>query len=123
MKDEYIKLEGNEKIPEYNLPEGSERCLRYNENKPQLSYLLLGREAIQGEAKVWMAGSAKYERANWLKGAPLTEVMDSLLRHLTAFANGEDNDPESGLPHVDHVMCNARMLSQFYHTRKDMDDR
>lgn len=101
----------------------TKKCLRYNEGKPKLSYCLLGAASIIGEAKVWELGEGKYERANWLKCAPYTEVADSLLRHLTAFLNGEDLDAESGLPHADHVLTNARMLSQSFHTRKDLDDR
>lgn len=100
-----------------------DKCERKNEGKPKLSYCDLGREVIEGEARVWEFGSKKYARGNWLKGAPYTESADSLRRHLIAFLNGEDLDKETGLPHVDHIVCCAKILSNAFHTRTDLDDR
>ena len=45
------------------------------------------------------------------------------LRHLAAFQRGEDLDPESGLPHLAHAMCNLRMLTLYSRTYKEGDDR
>jgi len=36
---------------------------------------------------------------------------------------GEDNDPESKLSHVGHILCNAMFLSYMSIFRKDLDDR
>ena len=36
---------------------------------------------------------------------------------------GEDNDPESGLPHLGHIQCNALFLSWMMEHRPDLDDR
>ena len=33
------------------------------------------------------------------------------MRHLNAWRAGQDNDPESGLSHIDHVLANAAMLA------------
>jgi hypothetical protein len=100
-----------------------DKALRYNSGKPQLSYNLLGKEAIEGECRVWEYGGKKYSRGNWLKGTKWTEAADSLLRHLTSFLNGVDIDEESQQNHVDHVVCCAKILSNSYYTRKDLDDR
>jgi len=97
--------------------------LRHNEGKPQLSYVMLGKEVAAGEAAVWQRGAQKYARGNWLKGMSWVSSSDSLLRHITAFLNGEDLDPETGLPHVDHIVCSAKILSNSYHTRPELDDR
>jgi len=108
------------------------KCLRYNKGKAKLSYNLLGPEAQEGEAMVWETGNVKYFRGNWKDGAPWTEAMDSLLRHTMALLNGDDLDvnkngeadeSHSGLPHADHLICCAKIISQSYHTRKDLDDR
>lgn len=101
----------------------SENGQRHNEGKPVLSFNLLSREVNEGEARVWEAGAKKYDRGNWLKGQSLTTAADSLLRHITALLNGEDTDPESRLPHVDHIVTSAKILAQSFHTREDLDDR
>lgn len=101
----------------------SEKGKRYNKGKPKLSYNALGKEANEGAARIWEYGATKYERGNWLKGMPYTEAVDSLMRHLEAFLDGEDNDLESGLPHVDHIQTCAKILAQSVHTRPDLDDR
>ena len=104
-------------------PEGTGRALRYNTNKPELSYVLTYPEALKTLSAVQTYGATKYARGNYLLGSNWTQYVDSLLRHLTAFYAGEDIDPESGQPHTGHVLFNAMMLAQMFETRKDLDDR
>ena len=86
---------------------------RFNSGKSQLSYMLDCDVAMHGMCAVFASGAEKYDRCNWKKGLDPVEIMDSLLRHLMAYRNGEVVDPESGLPHVDHITCNAVFLATF----------
>lgn len=98
-------------------------AIRFNGGKPQLSMVLEARNALIGAARVMEYGATKYPRSNWRKGLHATKLIDSMMRHLTAFAAGETIDPESGLPHVDHLLCNALFLSETMVSHPEMDDR
>ena len=97
--------------------------MRFNDGKPQLNYILTAPHAVKGLSQVFEFGAKKYARNNWQKGLKITEVMDSLLRHLMAYQNGEEVDSDSGLKHVHHITWNALILAEMAETRKDMDDR
>lgn len=60
---------------------------------------------------------------NWKLGLSYVEVSESLKRHLFAFLEGEDDDGESKISHVGHILCNAMFLSYMFLFRKDLDDR
>jgi hypothetical protein len=94
---------------------------RFNEGKPRLG--LLSPWALKGLAEVLTYGERKYNAWNWAKGLSYLATVDSLQRHLQAFLQGEAVDPESGLPHVDHLQANAMFLSHFVHTKTGTDDR
>lgn len=101
----------------------SEQAQRHNAGKPQLSYLLDAPHAMNAVCRVLEFGAEKYARNNWKKGMPWSSIMDSLLRHLMALKAGEDLDPESGLPHVGHILCNAVFLAEYFELRPEFDDR
>lgn len=84
---------------------------------------LMGVKALLGLSKVLAFGAAKYDDDNWRHGMAWRRVADALLRHLLAWLGGEDVDPDSGLPHIDHLLCNAMFLSEYYHTKTGVDDR
>ena len=94
---------------------------RFNDAKPDLSLIPLC--TLEDEARVWMHGRAKYAAWNWAKGMPWSVPYACALRHLAAWHRGETLDPESGLPHLAHVMCNLRMLTLYAQTYPEGDDR
>lgn len=94
---------------------------RYNEGK--LKWNLVSYKALEPMVRVLMFGAQKYSSWNWSKGLKYTEICDSLQRHLNAFLQGENDDPESKLHHVGHILCNGMFLSYMFLFRKDMDDR
>lgn len=95
--------------------------LRYNEGK--LRYDLLHPVATEGIVKVLTKGAKKYEPRNWERGMSWTSVLSSMKRHIAAFEQGEDFDPETGCLHMDHVQCNAHFISAFYKIYPQGDDR
>lgn len=74
-------------------------------------------------AAVFDYGRKKYAEWNWAKGMPWSVPTGCAVRHLLAILRGEENDPESGLPHRGHVACNLVMLAQYESTYREGDDR
>lgn len=81
---------------------------RKNTGKPKLSMLMRG--AAEGISRVAEFGANKYSRDNYRKGFPDSSIFDSMMRHILAYTNGEEFDPESGLCHLDHIAWNAGAL-------------
>lgn len=98
-----------------------QKGIKHDEDKAPLD--LIPPEAIEDEAKVWGFGAKKYGRYNFRNGIAYTRLIAAALRHLFALLKGEDNDPESGLPHESHVRCCMGMLAVMKKTRPDLDDR
>ncbi len=94
---------------------------RFNGGKPDYSLIPLC--TLEDEAKVWAYGKQKYAAWNWAKGMPWSVPLACLLRHMAAWQRGEELDPESGLPHLAHAMCNLRMLTLYSKTYTEGDDR
>lgn len=95
--------------------------MRFNKNKPKLS--LVPHSLKQHCALALEYGTQKYAKGNWRKGLSWSDTLDSLERHLDAFKEGEDLDPESGLHHLAHMAANVAFLCEFINTRKEFDDR
>jgi hypothetical protein len=94
---------------------------RYNGGKPDLSLIPLS--TLEDEARVWEYGKRKYNAWNWTKGMAWSIPLACALRHLAKWQMGEENDKESGLPHLAHAMCNIRMLTLYSTNYTEGDDR
>ena len=94
---------------------------RFNEGKPKWS--LVPQSSLIPMVRVLEFGAKKYGDYNWTKGLSVRETCESLKRHLDAFMEGEDNDPESKLSHIGHIQCNALFLSWMQEHKPELDDR
>ena len=65
---------------------------------------------IEAVASIREYGVAKYhDPDNWKKVEP-QRYKDAAYRHWLAYIKGEKLDPESGLPHLHHCVCNLAFL-------------
>lgn len=84
---------------------------------------LIPYEALREIAKVLDFGAKKYSRGNWTGGIAYSRLIAATLRHVNQFNAGEDNDPETGLPHMAHAGCEVIFLLWMTQKRGDLDDR
>ena len=84
---------------------------------------LLSVPAMMGTAQVLTFGAHKYDSHNWRKGFEWSRLYGALLRHVTASMDGETNDPESGLSHLDHAACCLMFLQEHEKCGLGTDDR
>ena len=73
--------------------------------------------------KVLTFGAKKYSERNWEKGFAWSRPYAATLRHLFAWWSGETYDPETGLNHLAHALCEIMFLLEFSYTHEEMDDR
>lgn len=88
-----------------------EMALRFNKDKRKWS--LVHFKSLEPMVEVLEFGAEKYEPDNWKKGLDKKEILESMMRHLGALMDGEEYDPESGINHIGHIMCNAMFYSYF----------
>jgi len=80
---------------------------------------LIPPEVLYALGAVLSHGAQKYEPRNWEKGIHFSRVYAACLRHLLAFWDGIYTDPDSGLPHLWHALCNLVFLTYYdYYYRK-----
>lgn len=101
------------------IPTGT--AVKHDQDK--LPMHLLSTEALEQIAAVLQFGAQKYESHNWRKGFVWSRPLSAALRHILAFNNGEDRDPESNLSHLAHAACCIMFLLEFEKTRPELDDR
>jgi hypothetical protein len=93
------------------------------DDSQKIQLQLLSTEWVNGVGKVLTFGATKYEAHNWRKGILYSRVIGAALRHIFAFLDGEDLDPETKLPHLDHASCCLMFLRELWQDRPDLDDR
>jgi hypothetical protein len=75
-------------------------------------------------SRVMALGAAKYGPYNWReKKVRLTVYIEAAMRHLMALFDGEDTDPESGMPHSAHAAACMGIILDALATGNLIDDR
>lgn len=95
--------------------------VKHDAGKPPIS--LISRVAIEQEAMVMAYGVSKYGTHNWRGGMDYSRLVDAALRHIFAFADGQDTDAETGISHLAHARCCLGFLLEFQARNVGTDDR
>lgn len=95
-----------------------QKSQRFNVGK--IKWTLVHFKSIECMVEVLTFGAKKYSPDNWKIGLNLKEIEDSIQRHLASLIDGEIKDPESGLYHIGHIMCNC--MFWMYHHNKNLKD-
>lgn len=101
--------------------ENKEQAKRYNKGKRQWS--LVDFKSLEPMVEVLEFGMQKYSRNNWKQGFPVTQLCESLLRHVFELLEGKDIDEESKLKIIGHIQCNALFLAHTLANHPEFDDR
>lgn len=102
------------------------KAVKYDDGKDM--YQLIPPYALEQAAKAFTFGYHKYEKeagggTNWKKGMSWSKLMGALERHYQAFKSGEDFASDSGIYHLGHLMACAMMLTDYYRSNPQFDDR
>jgi hypothetical protein len=69
-------------------------------------------------------GALKYGRTNWrVSGVRASVYVDACGRHLAKWFEGEELDPESGVPHLGHALACLAILADAQAADRLNDDR
>lgn len=82
-------------------PAGTAARQKHEEGKSPLGILPGG--PLRALAKVMSFGDSKYSPGSWQVVSPPSRYLDAALRHIYAYLDGEDADPESGESHLAHA--------------------
>lgn len=80
-------------------------------------------DATRAIVKVLAFGAGKYSERNWEKGMAWSRCYSALLRHLTAWWEGEKADKETGYSHLWHAGCCVVFLIAYEIRGVGVDDR
>ena len=96
-------------------------AIKDNRSKPRVD--LLPSLPLVEIARVLTYGAKKYKPHNWRYGLPWGDTYASMQRHLMAWINRENTDPETGISHLAHAGCQLLFLLEYEQTHTGVDDR
>lgn len=92
------------------------------EGKAPLNFLVYS--VLEDDAKVHKHGADKYGERNWREQPILASTYEgAILRHFLAWAQGEDIDPDSGIPHMNHIRACCAVVLDSVKAGTFIDDR
>lgn len=90
--------------------------------KPQLNLIPASAQIL--ESVVMALGAEKYGPFNWRESAVRASIyVAAAMRHLLAWADGQNEDPESGVSHLAHVRACMGIVLDAQSLGKLEDDR
>lgn len=89
----------------------------------KLRFDLLPAYPLEQLVALYTFGADKYDPWNWAKGMKWTRIYAALMRHIQAWRQGEDNDPEHKLSHLVSVAWCAFTLIEYARLHPELDDR
>ena len=99
-----------------------EKAKTYDDGKPPLAYMPW--KALRAMAMVQSYGQKKYlDWFNYKQGMEVGRNLSCAVRHIAAYMDGEDADPESKQSHLAHAMCRLAFVLENIAEGKAIDDR
>lgn len=89
----------------------------------KISFALIPWVAVRAVAQVLNYGARKYAPRNWELGMDWSRPYDGAIRHLSAWWEGEDKDPDTGMSHLWHAATNIFFLIAYEDRKVGADDR
>lgn len=90
----------------------------------KINFHLIPCEVLGEVSLAMLEGAKKYGQANWRKiGVQYSVYYDACLRHLMAWFEGEDIDPDSGLSHITKAIAGLIILRDSMFIGNAIDDR
>lgn len=80
-------------------------------------------DALQAILAVLVFGAKKYGKYNWENGMSWSRPFDAAQRHLIAWFQGENKDPETGMSHLWHAGTSILFLIAYEIRGVGVDDR
>lgn len=107
--------------PTTNQQAKNEPGKKYDSGKPR--YDLLPPDVLAEVVKIITDGAEKYGERNWEAGMSWSRPFAAAMRHLWAFWDRQNIDPESGSPHLAHAIVNLMFLLAYQGRGVGTDDR
>lgn len=104
-----------------DLPDGNPKT-QYGIKKPSLG--LIPKAALEAAAAAHQLGADKYGPWNWRdNGVAASVYINAMLRHIKAWHEDENDDIESGVSHLGHVIACSGILLDAQQFGNLIDDR